>query len=375
MEEKKDSLALGCPNSVGVEKTRVNQERLDSKVKRVQNTNMTGQRYILHIALVIILGSNYIWAIDPFSTIVGIGSSLISLRCKIEECCDDSWIVNNFTKLHLSFYDLFGQHIAADVVTNALKAHLRTDIQPRKALTLSFHGKQGTGKTFVSELIVDSMFFMGAKSSFIHFFMARKHFPLEREADVYKMQLVEWIRGNVSLCERSVFVFDEVNKIPKGVLNAIKPFLDYHPIIDGVDYRKAIFIFLSNVGSTEISNKLLEFWQNGTQREQLKLHHFENLIKLGAFNQDGGFHENEAIESDLIDHYVPFLPLEKSHVTQCIIAEFKRRKMPIPSTSIIEEVMEDLTFGPEPYNLYSYTGCKRVSPKSAKVIQKIYDFD
>ncbi|KAJ9588086.1 hypothetical protein L9F63_018537, partial [Diploptera punctata] len=39
MEERKDSLALGCPNSVGVEKkTRVNQERLDSKVKRVQNT-------------------------------------------------------------------------------------------------------------------------------------------------------------------------------------------------------------------------------------------------------------------------------------------------------------------------------------------------
>ncbi|KAJ9595039.1 hypothetical protein L9F63_013667 [Diploptera punctata] len=39
MEERKDSLALGCPNSVGgIKKTRVNQERLDSTVKRVQNT-------------------------------------------------------------------------------------------------------------------------------------------------------------------------------------------------------------------------------------------------------------------------------------------------------------------------------------------------
>ena len=41
----------------------------------------------------------------------------------------------------------------------------------------------------------------------------------------------------MSACERSLFVFDEVDKIPNGVLDAVTPFLDYHEEIDGVDFR------------------------------------------------------------------------------------------------------------------------------------------
>jgi len=41
----------------------------------------------------------------------------------------------------------------------------------------------------------------------------------------------------MSLCGRSVFVFDEVDKIPGGVLNAVTPFLDYHEEINGIDFR------------------------------------------------------------------------------------------------------------------------------------------
>jgi hypothetical protein len=39
------------------------------------------------------------------------------------------------------------------------------------------------------------------------------------------------------MCDRSLFVFDEVDKMPKGVLDAVKPFLDYHEDINGVDFR------------------------------------------------------------------------------------------------------------------------------------------
>jgi hypothetical protein len=41
----------------------------------------------------------------------------------------------------------------------------------------------------------------------------------------------------VSQCGRTLFVFDEVEKMPKGMLDAIKPFLDYHEEIDGIDFR------------------------------------------------------------------------------------------------------------------------------------------
>ena len=41
-----------------------------------------------------------------------------------------------------------------------------------------------------------------------------------------------------------MFIFDEVDKMPEGVLDAIAPYLEYHPHVRGVDYKKAIFIFL-----------------------------------------------------------------------------------------------------------------------------------
>jgi hypothetical protein len=43
------------------------------------------------------------------------------------------------------------------------------------------------------------------------------------------------------------------------------------------------------------------------------------------FALPGGFHRSEAIESNLIDHYIPFLPMEEFHVRKCIVAEFHRR--------------------------------------------------
>ncbi|PSN30466.1 Torsin-1B, partial [Blattella germanica] len=144
----------------------------------------------------------------------------------------------SFPDLDLAFQtQLFGQHIAHKVVLNALKDHFREGAKPKKALALSFHGWPGSGKTYVSQLIVENLFKEGAKSKFVRFFMARTHFMVEKHADIYKIHLMDWIRGNVSLCARSIFIFDEVDKLPRGVLDAVKPFLDYHEHIDGIDYR------------------------------------------------------------------------------------------------------------------------------------------
>ena len=48
----------------------------------------------------------------------------------------------------------------------------------------------------------------------------------------------------MSACASSVFIFDEMDKLHPGVIDAIKPFLDYYEQVDGVSYRKAIFMFL-----------------------------------------------------------------------------------------------------------------------------------
>lgn len=50
-----------------------------------------------------------------------------------------------------------------------------------------------------------------------------------------------------------------------------------------------------------------------------------NNFQAGAFNEVGGLHQSSVIEKSLIDHYVPFLPLEREHVKACARVEAQRR--------------------------------------------------
>jgi Cdc6-like AAA superfamily ATPase len=83
---------------------------------------------------------------------------------------------------------LFGQHIARDVVIHAIKAHFR-ERTPKKALVLSFNGLTGSGKTFVSQFIIKSLYKSGIKSKHAHFFSGRNHFALDRKAEIYKVNI------------------------------------------------------------------------------------------------------------------------------------------------------------------------------------------
>jgi hypothetical protein len=323
----------------------------------------------------ILLWTNAVTCFDPISLAFGAGAAVygtvISLVCRYKECCDSSWIPFDFTRLDNSLREhLFGQHIAHHVVLSALKAHFKENVRPKKALAFSFHGLSGTGKTYTTQFIINSLFKNGPKSKYTHFFTGRNHFTTESKADIYKVNLIDWIKSNVSACDRSLFIFDEVDKIPKGVLDAVTPFLDYHEEIDGVDFRKAIFIFLSNTGGSLIAEKLLDMWGKGTKREDIKLKDFEDMIRKGAFNEKGGLHKCESIESNVIDHYVPFLPMEESHVRQCIQAEFRSRWVNSPREEHVREVLKYMTFGPEPQKLFSNSGCKRISSKVAALMEQ-----
>lgn len=91
------------------------------------------------------------------------------------------------------------------------------------------------------------------------------------------------------MCPKQLFIFDEVDKMPPGVLNAIKPIIDYRNVVDGADYTQSIFIFLSNTGASLINKQYQEFWKAGKRREDIQLKDFENVIMQGAFNEKGKY--------------------------------------------------------------------------------------
>ncbi|KAG7255265.1 hypothetical protein CRUP_016597 [Coryphaenoides rupestris] len=147
---------------------------------------------------------------------------------------------------------------------------------PKKPLVLSFHGWAGTGKNFASKLIADNIYKKGMDSKFVHFFNAELHFPDKGRIETYK----RWITGNVTDCAHSMFIFDEMDKMHPGLIDTIKPFVDHHKL-DGVSYRKAIFIFLGNAGGEIITRTTLEFLKEGETREELKLKDIEVALSLG----------------------------------------------------------------------------------------------
>lgn len=170
-----------------------------------------------------------------------------------------------------------------------------------------------------------------------------------------------------------MFVFDEVDKMPEGLLNILVPFLDYsthHKSFKNNELtyqNKAIYIFLTNTGSTHIVNQLINLWKAGKKREETSLQDFEKLVAEGAFLEKGGFHHSDTIQSNVIDHYVPFLPLEEAHVRKCITTAFSARGV-VANKQMIEKVLSHLSFGPEPHGLYSMAGCKRIEQKVASII-------
>lgn len=171
-----------------------------------------------------------------------------------------------------------------------------------------------------------------------------------------------------------MFVFDEVDKMPEGLLNVLVPYLDYNSWLkpwrhssNSVNTKKAIYIFLSNTGSSRITQRLLSLWEEGKSRYMTGLQDFEHLISVGAFNEKGGFYQSDTIDTSLIDHYVPFLPLEEVHVKKCLQKAFVKRNVG-PTSDMIEEGLSYVIFGPPPHNLYATAGCKRIEQKVASII-------
>ncbi|XP_003407654.1 torsin-1A isoform X1 [Loxodonta africana] len=307
-------------------------------------------------------------AVEPIAlglALAGVLTSYISyprLYCLFAECCGQKRSLSREALQKDLDNKLFGQHLAKKVILNAVFGFLNNP-KPKKPLTLSLHGWTGTGKNFVSKIIAENIYEGGLNSDYVHLFVATLHFPHASNITLYKDQLQLWIRGNVSACARSIFIFDEMDKMHAGLIDAIKPFLDYYDLVDGVSYQKAIFIFLSNAGAERITDVALDFWRNGKQREEIKLKDMEHALSVSVFNnKNSGFWHSSLIDRNLIDYFVPFLPLEYKHLKMCIRVEMQSRGYEIDE-DIVTRVAEEMTFFPKEERVFSDKGCKTVFTK------------
>ncbi|CAL8387684.1 unnamed protein product [Boreogadus saida] len=277
------------------------------------------------------------------------------------EECNEDWIsfdgrgVGKGLKADLKSR-LFGQHIAAEVIMKAVNGLMNND-NPKKPLVLSFHGGCGTGKNLACELIVKNIYKEGMESRFVHYFNSAVHFPLVDQVETYKSQLQHWIRGNVTNCARSMFIFDEMDKMHAGVIDGIKPFMDYQYKLDGVSYSNAIFIFLSNSGSTFITQTTLDSLKSGKEREKLKLKDMET-----AHSSSSSIFIYRGV-SNVVDFFIPFLPLERRHIVQCIMVEMKAMGLEPEHEKACELADKIVNYFPKDEKFFSSAGCKKIASR------------
>ncbi|XP_008116011.1 torsin-3A [Anolis carolinensis] len=288
-----------------------------------------------------------------------------SWYCRFGKCCatGDCRVTNNITGLELDLSRrLHGQHLVKHVVLKAVQGFLETP-NPEKALTLSFHGWSGTGKNFVARMMAEHLYRDGLKSNCVRVFISLFHFPHSKYVDIYKVQLAREISETVQGCEQSLFIFDEAEKLHAGLLDVLKPYVDHHDSIDMVNYRRSIFLFLSNTGGNIINEVALDFWRAGRAREEITLEFLEPYLRtelMGA--TDEGYTQNSLLEENLIDFLVPFLPLEYRHVRLCARDAFLTRGLPFTEEAL-DEVARMMVFVPKEEKLFSAQGCKSISQR------------
>ncbi|KAK2911967.1 hypothetical protein Q8A67_004100 [Cirrhinus molitorella] len=253
---------------------------------------------------------------------------------------------------------LFGQHIASDVVLKAVSSFM-TDSNPNKPLVLSFHGTTGTGKNHVAKIIARNIYKEGEKCKHVHTYISDYHFPDKRISHIYSAQLKQLIIQAVYWFPRSMFIFDEMDKMHPQLIDFIKPFLDYNAHVDGVSFNKAIFIFLSNAVGNVITEVALDFWRSGKERKEIRMNSKELETKISEkyiLYITSGFSHSSLIDYHLIDHYVPFLPLELKHVYQCVIVEMMHMNF-MPNYDLAGEVARDMPYYPEKERAFAVKGC------------------
>lgn len=110
-------------------------------------------------------------------------------------------------------------------------------------------------------------------------------------------------------CHTNLFVFDETDKIPIGLMDTIKAYIDFYPEVDGITFRKSVFIFLryvyltivtviisliiyniwkySNSAAKDIAKLTLSFDKQLIDRNDFDLKVFQSEIQNSIYHNKG----------------------------------------------------------------------------------------
>lgn len=291
---------------------------------------------------------------------------LTSWYCSFQDCCDrgNFRISNNFSGLESDLrLRLHGQHLVRELVVRTVRDYLELPL-PDKALVLSFHGWSGTGKNFVARMLAENLYQDGLNSGCVQMFIATLHFPHPKHVDLYKERLTGQIKKTQECCRQTLFIFDEAEKLHPGLLEALRPYLERQELeAHRAKSSKTIFLFLSNLGGKVINEIVLNLLKAGRSREEITAEHLEPHLQAEIMKStDSGFGRSCIVKENLIDFFVPFLPLEYRHVKLCARDAFLSQEV-LYTEEALDEIAKMMVYVPKEEQLFSAQGCKSISQR------------
>ncbi|XP_054443686.1 torsin-3A [Pteronotus mesoamericanus] len=291
---------------------------------------------------------------------------LTTWYCSVQDCCagGDCRISNNFTGLQWDLQvRLHGQHLARELVLTTVRGYLELP-RPGKALALSFHGWSGTGKNFVARMLAENLYRDGLRSDCVSVFITMLHFPHPRLVDLYKEQLLDQVRKTQERCPQTLFIFDEAEKLHPTLLDALGSHLEPRaPEDHRAESPRAIFLFLSNLGGNLINKVVLDLLKAGQPREEIALEHLAPHLQAALVAAtDSGFGHSRLLKENLIDFFVPFLPLEYHHVRLCARDAFLTQELPY-TEEVLDEIAKMVVYVPKEEQRFSSQGCKSIAQR------------
>merc|ERR1711970_571350 len=205
------------------------------------------------------------------------------------------------------------------------------------------------------------MFTAQLDSRFINYYSSTRHFKEADKVIEYGATLQHEIESNLTVCDRQLYIFDEARRYPPKLLDSLAQYFDQGSPQSSKAAR-SVFMFIYE-GDEPVVEWAIELNRGGINRDDITLRQAEERLVPYVMG-DESLQESTLVRNGLIQHHLPFLPLEQAHVRRCIrdaILSSGKRPTKEDLEEMIDTVHSEVVFYHE--ETFSTFGCKKITSK------------
>ena len=233
---------------------------------------------------------------------------------------------------------IIGQHIAFKQILEATSEASHGN----QILVFGLIGSPGTGKSLLSQLLVQT-------------FMQRVH-QVQSVADLNDNLIQNLLRT----CSSDLVVIDN-SVVSTFDLRKVQLFIDRLKR-NKIQTKRTFLVLTTTILDFQQFSKLLEWTKAGVARTSWQIN---QVIEGGIFRD----YMNIFMPENIV--FVPFMPLTRHHVLQCIRKEIKLQKGALLFPEDYQTITDQMEFYSQSFPVFANGGCKHVKTKVQQLLMNV----